>query len=120
MVNDKWLEVMPQTTIENLSSVGSDHTPLLMEMFRANESHIKYFKFLHYWVENDTFMKTVQQCWTKEISGNPMRKFHQKLKRVSATLSIWSKQEYGDIFAKVREFEDNIRKSEEELMTNNN
>ncbi|WMV30181.1 hypothetical protein MTR67_023566 [Solanum verrucosum] len=119
MVNDKWLEVMPQTTIENLSSVGSDHTPLLMEMFQANESHIKYFKFLHYWVENDTFMKTVHQCWTKEVSGNPMRKFHQKLKRVSATLSIWSKQEYGDIFAKVREFEDDIRKSEEELITNN-
>jgi len=66
MVNDKWLEVMPQTTIENLSSVGSDHTPLLMEMIRANESHIKYFKFLHFWVENGTFMKTVQQCGKKK------------------------------------------------------
>ncbi|XP_015159686.1 uncharacterized protein [Solanum tuberosum] len=39
MVNDKWLEVMPQTTIENLSSVGSDHTPMLMEMIRANARH---------------------------------------------------------------------------------
>ncbi|XP_049378369.1 uncharacterized protein LOC125843198 [Solanum stenotomum] len=119
MVNDKWLEVMPQTTIENLSYVGSDHTPLLMEMIRANESHIKYFKFIHFWVENVTFMKTVQQCWEKEVSGNPMRRLHQKIKRVSATLSIWSKQEYGDIFAKVRKFEDTIRKFEEKLMTNN-
>ncbi|KAH0697937.1 hypothetical protein KY289_015419 [Solanum tuberosum] len=32
MVNDKWLKVMPQTTIEHLPSVGSDHSPLLMEM----------------------------------------------------------------------------------------
>ncbi|WMV41202.1 hypothetical protein MTR67_034587 [Solanum verrucosum] len=85
----------------------------------ANESHIKYFKFLHFWVENGTFMKAVQQCWEKEVSGNPMWRLHQKIKRVSTTLSNWSKQEYGDIFAKVREFEDNIRKSEEELMTNN-
>ncbi|KAG5576484.1 hypothetical protein H5410_056618 [Solanum commersonii] len=42
MGNDKWLEVMPQTTIENLSSVGSDHSPMLMEMIRANESHTRY------------------------------------------------------------------------------
>ncbi|XP_049347584.1 uncharacterized protein LOC125812144 [Solanum verrucosum] len=32
MVNDKWLDLMPQTTITHLPSVGSDHCPLLMEM----------------------------------------------------------------------------------------
>ncbi|WMV13666.1 hypothetical protein MTR67_007051 [Solanum verrucosum] len=59
MVNDKWLEVMPQTTIENLSYVGSDHSSMLMEMTRVNESHIKYFKNLHFWVDNATFLTTV-------------------------------------------------------------
>ncbi|KAK4707383.1 hypothetical protein R3W88_033072 [Solanum pinnatisectum] len=62
MVNDKWLEVMPQTTVEHLSSVGSDHTPLLLEMIRKSDRHIKYFKFLHCWVDNDSFMETVQNC----------------------------------------------------------
>ena len=90
-----------------------------MEMVRANESHIKYFKFLHFWVENVTFMKTVQQCWEKRVTGNHMWRLHQKMKRVSSTLSNWSKSEYGDIFTTVREFEENIRQSEEELMTNN-
>ncbi|KAH0712326.1 hypothetical protein KY289_008285 [Solanum tuberosum] len=36
MANDKWLENLPQTTIENLSSVGSNHSPLLMEMIQTN------------------------------------------------------------------------------------
>ncbi|WMV50089.1 hypothetical protein MTR67_043474 [Solanum verrucosum] len=103
MVNDKWLEVMPQTTIENLSSVGSDHSPMLMEMTRVNESHIKYFKFLHFWVDNVTFLKTVQQCWEKGVIGNPMWRLHKKMKRVTSTLSNWSKQEYGDIFTKGEE-----------------
>ncbi|XP_015160504.1 uncharacterized protein [Solanum tuberosum] len=120
MVNDKWLDVMPQTTIENLSSVGSDDSPMLMEMTRVNESHIKYFKFLHFWVYNATFLKTVHQCWEKGVTGNPMWRLHQKMKRVIATLSTWSKREYGDIFTKVKEFEENIRNSEAELMTNNN
>ncbi|XP_015170975.1 uncharacterized protein [Solanum tuberosum] len=120
MVNDKWIEVMPQITIENLSSVGSDHSPLLMEMTKVNENHIKYFKFLHFWVDNETILKTVQQCWEKGVTGNPMWKLHQKLKRVTTTLSNWSKLEYGDIFRKVKEFEETIRNSEAELMTNNN
>ncbi|KAH0700920.1 hypothetical protein KY284_015135 [Solanum tuberosum] len=120
MVNDKWLEVMPQTTIENLSSVGSDHSPLLMEMTKVIENHIKYFKFLHFWVDNGNFLKTVQQCWEKGVNGNPIWRLHQKMKRITATLSNWSKKEYGDIFTKVKEFEESIRQSEEELMTNNN
>ncbi|KAG5580340.1 hypothetical protein H5410_050967 [Solanum commersonii] len=70
MVNDKWLEVMPQTTIEHLSSVGSDHNPLLMEMVRKNENHIKYFKFLHCWVDNANFMETVRKCWERVVTGN--------------------------------------------------
>ncbi|XP_015169049.1 uncharacterized protein [Solanum tuberosum] len=82
MANDKWLENLPQTTIENLSSV-------------------------------------VQQCWDQVTTGNPMWKLHMKMKRLTSTLSKWFKQEYGDIFTKVREFEESIRKSEEEFMTNN-
>ncbi|KAH0742162.1 hypothetical protein KY290_035205 [Solanum tuberosum] len=81
----KWLEVIPQTTIENLSSISSDHSPLLLG-----------------------------------VTGNPMWKLHQKLKRVTDTLSNWSKHEYGDIFRKVKEFEETIRNFEAELMTNNN
>ncbi|KAG5567974.1 hypothetical protein H5410_065010 [Solanum commersonii] len=119
MVNDKWLENLPQTTIENLSSVGSDHSPLLMEMIQTNQSHTKYFKFLHCWVENGNFMSIVQQCWDQVTTRDPMWKLHMKMKRLTSILSKWSKQEYGDIFTKVREFEESIRKSEEEFMTNN-
>ncbi|XP_049365268.1 uncharacterized protein LOC125830095 [Solanum verrucosum] len=90
MVNDKWLEIMPQTTIEHLSSVGSDHSPLLMEM-----------------------------CWERDVTGNPMWQLHQKMKRLTYTLSNWSKNEYGDIYAKVKEFEETIKKTKEELLTHN-
>ncbi|KAG5580316.1 hypothetical protein H5410_050943 [Solanum commersonii] len=45
-----------------------------------------------------------------------MWKFHQKLKRLSNTLSSWSRKELGDIFGKVREYEEKIRMAEEELI----
>lgn len=60
MINEKWLAMMPQTTIEHLPYVSFDHTPLLMEMVIRQDIHTKYFKFLHFWVENDTFLDTMK------------------------------------------------------------
>ncbi|XP_015068710.1 uncharacterized protein LOC107013272 [Solanum pennellii] len=116
IVNDKWLENMPQTTIEHLSAVGSDHSPLLMEIVKKEDKHIKYFNFLNCWVDNPCFMDTVQKCWELKVNGNPFWQLHQKLKRLSSSLSVWSKNEYEDIFAKVRVFEDLIKKAEEEFL----
>ncbi|XP_069145607.1 uncharacterized protein [Solanum lycopersicum] len=49
LVNDLWLEKMPQTTITHLSTTGSDHCPLLLEMktqlqwFKDGDTNSKYF-----------------------------------------------------------------------------
>ncbi|KAK4733784.1 hypothetical protein R3W88_008045 [Solanum pinnatisectum] len=55
MANDQWLQNMPQTTITHLSSVGSDHCPLLMEMNTRVDTHIKYFRFLNCWTDQPSF-----------------------------------------------------------------
>ncbi|KAK4707367.1 hypothetical protein R3W88_033056 [Solanum pinnatisectum] len=118
MVNDRWLQDMPHTNITHLPSVGSDHCPLLMEVNARSEDHIKYFKFLNYWAEQPSFAETIARCWDRPVKGNPMWIFHQKLKRLSSTLSVWSKQQFGDIYAKVKEFEEKARTLEEKLIHN--
>lgn len=40
------------------------------------------------------------------------------MKRLSSTLSEWSKKEYGDIFATVKDYEERVRIAEEELIHN--
>ncbi|KAK4733752.1 hypothetical protein R3W88_008013 [Solanum pinnatisectum] len=87
LVNDNWLGKMPQTNIIHLPSVGSDHCPLLMEMTLKEEDHIRYFKFLNCWTDQPTFLDIVKACWEKNVEGNNMWRFHQKLKRLSNTLS---------------------------------
>lgn len=42
MVNDKWFESMPHTTITHLPFVDSDHCPLLIELIVRDENIIKY------------------------------------------------------------------------------
>lgn len=94
MVNDTWLESMPHTAITHLSSVGSDHCPHLMELVDNQHTPIKYFRFLNCWTDQPTFLDTVGTCWKRHVEGHPMWKFHQKIKRVSSTLSSWSKAEF--------------------------
>ncbi|WMV50120.1 hypothetical protein MTR67_043505 [Solanum verrucosum] len=119
MVNDKWLELMPQTTITHLPSVGFDHCPLLMELEVRLEHKIKYFKFLHCWTENENFFDTLKGCWQKKISGNPMWRLHQKMKFLASTLSTWSKKEYGNIFSNVVNFEEQVKAAEEDVIQQN-
>lgn len=64
-------------------------------------------------------MDTVSNCWNREIKGNPMLIFHQKIMRLLATLSTWSRREFGDIYAKVKEFEEKVRIVEENLINMN-
>ncbi|XP_070034219.1 uncharacterized protein [Nicotiana tomentosiformis] len=97
LVNDNWLASFPATTITHLASSGSDHSPFLMDMN----------------INDETFMPLVQAIWNKPVQGNSMCIFHQKTKNICSALSKWSRQEYGDIFQKVKEFENKVRTAEE-------
>lgn len=44
--------------------------------------------------------------------------FHVKMKRLAATLSTWSKNQYGDIYATVKEYEEKVRIAEEVIHDN--
>jgi len=110
---------MPHTSITHLPSVGSDHCPLLMEMNARPENHIKYFRFLNCLADQPSFKETVTDCWTRPIEGNPMWTFHQKMKRLASTLSLWSKMQFGDIYAKVKDFEARVKVAEDNLIHNN-
>ena len=119
MINDQWLEKMPYSSITHIPSVGSDHCPLLREVRDINANIIRYFKFLNYWTDSDTFLASVEKCWKRKVVGNPMWIFHAKLKRLTKTLREWSKQEYGDIFEKVKQYEDEVKKAEQDMIMNN-
>jgi len=109
MANDKWLQDMPHTSITHLPSVGSDHCPILMEMNVKQANYIKYFRFLNCWADQPTFLDTVTDCWDRHMEGDPMWIFHQKMKRVAATLSSWFKMQFGDIYAKVKDYEEKVK-----------
>lgn len=101
---------MPHTTITHFPSLGLDHFPLPMEMNIKQDNSTKYFKFLNCWADHPNFMDTVKQCWEGNTKRNPMWIFHQKMRRLSSTLSSWSRSQFCDIYARVKEYEEKVRK----------
>lgn len=45
--------------------------------------------------------------------------FHQKLKATSKDLSIWSKEQFGHIFQKPKEFEQEVREAKNKWISTN-
>ncbi|KAH0737812.1 hypothetical protein KY290_036517 [Solanum tuberosum] len=119
MVNGRGLQDIPHTSITHLPSVGSDHCPLLMEMNALPDNYSKYFIFLNCWADQPSFVETITYCWSRPIEGYPMWTFHQKMKTLASNLSVWSKMQFGDIYAKVKDFEERVWVAEENLIHNN-
>ena len=61
----------------------------------------------------------MQSSWQEEVSGDPMWTLHQKMNKLASTLSTWSKSEYGNNFSMVIDFEEQVKKAEENVIQNN-
>ena len=115
----KWLDRMPQSNMTHLPSIGSNHCPLLLEMSNNQTTVIKYSKFLNRWTDNESFLPTVEKCWKRKFIGDPMWILHTKLMRLTKTLRCWSNKEYGDVFEKVKQYEEVVKMSEEDMIMDN-
>lgn len=71
------------------------------------------------WTEQPDFIDIVKQCSERSKSDNLIWVFHQKIKKLGTIFSSWSKSQFGDIHAKVKDYEERINIAEEELICQN-
>ncbi|KAG5579489.1 hypothetical protein H5410_050116 [Solanum commersonii] len=67
---------------------------------------IKSFRFLNFWIEQESFQEVVRQNWSGNFGTDPFYILHNKLEKVSKAISKWSKDTYGDIFRKIATLEE--------------
>ena len=75
-MNDNLLETIPQTTITDHPSTGSDNCSLLLEITNNQGSHTKDFKFLNYSMDSSNLLGIVKACWDRDVNVNSMWRFH--------------------------------------------
>lgn len=91
LINDNWVQNFQNNYVKHLSRSGFDRRPLLLKCQNLNQTHIKYFKFINFWVNQLDFLDIIQTSWNEEVRGNAMWRLRTKIKRLSKFISIWSK-----------------------------
>lgn len=107
--NAEWFDEYRGTTVTHLSRTCSNHALMLITRNNNNTNHVKYFKLLNRWTDQDDFRTIVQQAWEDEQSGNPLYVLYQKIKKVCNNLSSWSRSAFGDFYDEPKKLETLIR-----------
>ncbi|WVZ94091.1 hypothetical protein U9M48_040028 [Paspalum notatum var. saurae] len=92
-----WEEIFPDSLLQSLASVVSDHCPLLLGL-KVKLPGKRRFHFESFWPKLPGFLEAVEQNWNAPVSAAcPVEKFFIKLQRLSKGLQKWSQRKVGNI-----------------------
>ncbi|XP_070045450.1 uncharacterized protein [Nicotiana tomentosiformis] len=109
LANMDFQKLWPGLEVEHLPKIGSYHSPLPITLNPKVALVKKLFRFLNFWIKNDSFQAVDRQNWQADFHANPFILFNYKLKKLKKALSIWSKANYGDIFQKLSSLEEMVK-----------
>lgn len=93
--SSEWDLMMPNVSLQALSSRVSDHCPLLIA---GSDTVKRYrgFRFESFWPKLQGYHEVVAAAWTKPVQAtNPYLRLHIKLQRTSKALRAWAKGMIG-------------------------
>ncbi|KAL5538413.1 hypothetical protein UlMin_043107 [Ulmus minor] len=106
--NSGWLDLFPNSLIHHLSLRGSDHHPLLVELFRANElSNIGKiwkrgrFHFEEAWVYEVDYSNIIKDHWNRRPTSN-LDGVIDKLQLCATDLGRWNLESFRRLKIQVR------------------
>ncbi|KAK9951419.1 hypothetical protein M0R45_006861 [Rubus argutus] len=92
IVNTRWLEKWPETSVFHSPRVGSDHCPILIYSDPPFNRGPKQFKFEASWADDEECYEVINSAWSNqslELFGD---QWAMNLTNCSRHLSIWSKK----------------------------
>ena len=87
--------------VKTLNNAGSDHWPVMVEMWKTNVS-LSPFRFQLMWLRDSSFRPRVQQWWKegKPRHGTKMFCFAKRLHYIKSKIKTWNWKEFGDVHKK--------------------
>jgi endonuclease/exonuclease/phosphatase (EEP) superfamily protein YafD len=93
----EWHLMFPNADLQALSTLGSDHAPLLLTGDMTRQSY-SGFRFESYWINMPAFYETVQAAWSQTVNTqDPILRMHVKLIHTAKALKLWRRQTLGNL-----------------------
>ncbi|XP_057248057.1 uncharacterized protein LOC130590114 [Beta vulgaris subsp. vulgaris] len=100
MCNMDWMEAYPFTEANFLPEGEFDHCPMILTAHPQQNYGKKPFRYFDMWKHAQNFEQIIQDAWNTEVSGAPMFRLTQKLKKVKASLRLLNREGFTDLQAK--------------------
>ena len=95
LVNEWWQSVWPNTRATNGTTLGSDHSPVIVQCEPSVEKRKKIFRFEAHWVKDAECKGIVTGVWDKCRFGNSVERWNLKINEVRSRLTLWSRKKFG-------------------------
>jgi len=93
----EWLDLFPNSDLQAVASMGSDHSPLFLQG-NVNYEHYKGFRFEAFWTTIPGFKDLVQTTWNQPVdTRDTILRFHVKMRRLATAIKIWRAQQIGNL-----------------------
>lgn len=103
IINSHWHTVFDSPEAIFLQPGVSDHSPCLIKFNLGLVQKKQIFRFCDMWLQDEKFFPLVANAWQYEISGTPMYRLTQKLKRVKRALKELHMDSFSHLADRVAE-----------------
>lgn len=91
LTNIEWIEKFPNSVVQQMPMVGSDHCLLVLQQKVKEKKARRCFKFESFWSEENECVDVVKENWKTDRKGSYSFKLMRKLRTCSRGLAEWSK-----------------------------
>ena len=94
LVNQKWLDIYPNSHAMFRPAGISDHSPCIVDMGMNIKRKGTPFKFYNYWTSLDNFHIVIQNAWHINVQGTFQFQLSQKLRHTKTELKKFAKKKF--------------------------
>ncbi|XP_026430966.1 uncharacterized protein LOC113328090 [Papaver somniferum] len=95
--NEAWLDNHPNTTISNLTGLGFDHNPIILNTNPSWRHGQIPFRFFGPWIDHEDCKSIIADCWKITHKGSLAIKIARKLRDIKVKQKKWTKEVYDNI-----------------------
>ncbi|XP_062088959.1 uncharacterized protein LOC133795527 [Humulus lupulus] len=99
LMNEKWIDLFPQSTPVFRWETISDHCSCIVKIQPLEKMGLKLFRFYNYWTKHHDFHDLVLYSWRSPIRATGIKAIFLKLLRLKHCLKVFNRDRIGDLKA---------------------
>ncbi|XP_062114537.1 uncharacterized protein LOC133825639 [Humulus lupulus] len=97
LMNEKWIDLFPQSTAVFRWETILDHCSCLVSTQPLEKLGLKLFRFYNYWTEHHDFRALVLHSWRSPLRATGIKAIFLKLLRLKHRLKKFNRDKIGDL-----------------------